>query len=110
MSNKIGLLRGIIHGIKNLLLWFKIIWADRHYDNLFIFRILKFKFILTAGFFYKHSISIDSIKIAKDIELCIFLLDRIIKNDYIKDGKRTKHKDIELLCEILKRELPNWWD
>jgi hypothetical protein len=62
-----------------------------------------------SNFFKKKGLSIDANKIAKNIDMCVFLLDKIENNDYSK-SERRKQDDIDLFCEIFKRELLNWWD
>ena len=51
---------GLLNGIKNLIKWFPIIWKDRDYDFVFIYRIFKFKIKKQAKFLKGNSIFVSS--------------------------------------------------
>ena len=70
------------YGIKNLISWFPVIWNDRWWDDYFIFVILRKKLIETEKNFRKHGCHVDLYKDADKIKKCIYILDRIIKDDY----------------------------
>lgn len=73
----------IYHGIKNIIIWFPIIWNDRNWDQFYIYKILKYKLIQMEIYHRKYSICINSKHTMKQIKLCINLLDRILKDGYI---------------------------
>jgi len=74
--------REILYGIKNLIIWFPIIWKDRNWDHYFIFLILRHKLHLTEQLIRNHGHHVNNIQDADKIKKCVLLLDRIIKDDY----------------------------
>lgn len=72
----------IYYGIKNLLIWFPIIWQDRNWDSYFIYKLLSFKLNLTEKHIRKHDRHTTSVQDANRIKVCILLLDRLIKDEY----------------------------
>lgn len=69
-------------GIKNLIIWFPIIWKDRQWDHGFLFVMLHKKLTLMEKFFRKDGIHVDHEKDADKIKFAIKVLDRIIKDEY----------------------------
>lgn len=116
-----------------LIKWFPIIWNDRQWDQLFFYEIIRMKLILMEEAFrspcayYKYSN-----KEAKNMRLCILLLDRLIKDNYMDNFHEyhyqkwskpsTRHRnlilhenylrkqDLEYLFHIIKKHVQNWWD
>lgn len=74
--------RSIKYGIENLITWLPIIWSDRDWDQWYLYNILKFKLTQMEKLQRKYGISVNSIKIADQIKVCINLLDRLIKDEY----------------------------
>lgn len=70
----------IIKGIKNFWKWRKIIWNDRDYDYIFIFRILHFKLSNINERWKNEDYFVGQEKQRKNLETCVNLLDRIINN------------------------------
>lgn len=123
-----SVLRDIQWGIKNLVLWFLIIWKDRPWDHYYLFVMLRHKLLLMEEYFDRpNPIVVDSKKIAEQIRLCRLLLNRIIKNDYIpnsiKEIKQIEKRievykladnlakqDLEMLFLQMKKHVKKWWD
>lgn len=72
----------IKEGVKNLIKWSPVIWNDRDFDYIFIFRILKFKLEQMEKRFRECDYTMDSQKNAREIKQCIKILNRIINQDY----------------------------
>ena len=98
----------IKYGIRNLFRWFCLIWSDRNCDDYFLFLILKYKLELMINDFKRYSLNINNEKDMDDMKLCVKLLNRIIKDDYIfnafkyhdeKWGEPNLKKDIESIKE-----------
>lgn len=80
-------LRSIEEGVKNLISWFPIIWKDREYDHYFLFQILRHKLNRMEKFYNgPHAWGLDAPKAAHEMKVCTILLDRIIENDYNREG------------------------
>jgi len=78
------------NGIKNLIMWFPIVWRDRNWDHTYIYRILRHKLYLTEMLIRNHGIHVRNIKDANKIKLCVNLLDRLINDDY-HEGAFKRH-------------------
>ena len=66
----------IKRGLKNLFVWFPIIWKDRQWDYIFLLRIILFKLRLM----YKK-LEVEQHKKRK-IYICILLLQRLVNEEY----------------------------
>jgi hypothetical protein len=76
---------GIKNGILNLITWFPIIWHDRHYDSHYIFLVLRHKLKLTEKHIREHDNHLGAHKDADKIKRCIFILNRIIDDNYFEN-------------------------
>jgi len=70
------------HGIKNLVIWFPIIWKDRWWDQYFIYVVLRHKLHLMEKNIRKYGHHVRNVEDADGIKKCVLLLDRLIKDDY----------------------------
>jgi hypothetical protein len=72
---------GIPCGVRNLIRWFPVIWNDRNWDQYYIYIILRKKLKLTEKTLRNgHHLYAD--RTADQIKVCIFLLNRLIKDEY----------------------------
>ncbi len=101
----------IKHGIKNIILWFRVIWCDRQWDHHFFNVILRRKLSLMRDHFSEHDMSGRDAEI---LGICVKLLDRIIANQYSesskKRGEEIMRQDSELLYKIIRENVRSWWD
>jgi hypothetical protein len=74
--------RQFIEGLKNLIIWFPIIWKDRQWDHSFFLAILEKKLHLMDEFFENGAIIVDSKKVAKEIRIARMLITRLRKDEY----------------------------
>jgi len=72
----------IKHGIKNLIIWFPVIWKDRWWDHWFLYVVLRHKLHLMEKNIRKYGHHVRHIEDADKIKKCVLLLDRLIKDDY----------------------------
>ncbi len=117
---------GIKQGIRNLVIWFPVIWFDRWWDHSFLYSILRFKLSLMEKGFRTYGISTRSEQDADNIKKCKLLLDRLTNDAYIDyEGKRgwepkvrfsfekeeeMIEQDLDLLFKILRKQIRAWWD
>jgi hypothetical protein len=68
------------HSFISLWVWFPVIWNDRQWDFNYFYKILRHKINLQL----KYAMEKDRVLIQEkeNLERCIFLLDRIIEEDY----------------------------
>lgn len=70
------------YGIRNLFRYFKVIWNDRDWDELYVFILLNKKFTYMEELHRKYGNSVNSKKYADEIKLAKLLTERIINRDY----------------------------
>lgn len=83
--------RNIQYGIKNLILWAPVIWSDRNWDDLFIYRIFRKKLLLQAKHFKKYGHHVSRERDAKNMMICVYCLDRLIDTDLYHDMAFKRH-------------------
>jgi len=85
-------IRLIKEGIINLIKWFPVIWKDRWWDDHYIFVILQFKLSDMEKKYRKDSIHLYKDHTADKMKLCVMLLNRIIKDDYLENALMFHNK------------------
>lgn len=128
------LIRSIHRGICSLVFWLPTIWADRHWDQVFLYRILRRKLQgIRREMNYAHNLH----EVA-ELRTAIRLLDGLIDdvhseiayreynyhrplNADLSDAERSSirrsHKlyelligrDIEYLFSIMRKHIRTWW-
>lgn len=69
--------------IKNLIIWFPIIWNNRYWDYYYLIRIMRFQMLKMADFFESdNTVSRDIENNAKRIRTVIKLMDKVYEEDY----------------------------
>jgi len=119
-------IRNIKPGLINIIYWLPVIYRDRWWDHSYLYSILRHKLNQMEKKFKCCGISTQSEKDAKNIKICVLLLDRLINNDYIDyEGKRgwkpkfrlslekeeqMINQDLDLLFKIIRKQIRCWWD
>jgi hypothetical protein len=111
----------IINNIKNLIVWFPVIWEDRQYDYAFMFAIFEKKLELMEKDTYNW-FSLGTEKDRKRIKTAKILCKRLAEEQvYYEDNPIFPHtyykytqvrtdQDLNLLCETLRKYSLKWWD
>lgn len=97
-------LNQFIEGIKNLLIWFKVIYNDKNWDDHYVFEIIKFKLLQQRKYLVGANRHTGVEALNRDITLCLNLIERIQEEyydmeymDYCKDDfnwiKSKEHID-----------------
>lgn len=76
-------IRNIKYGIRNIIVWFPVIWHDRQWDHYYFHLLLKKKLELMRDFTLEYGCHLGSEKEAEKMDICVKLLNRIIKDEYI---------------------------
>ncbi len=84
--------RDIQIGIKNLIVWFPVIWKDRQWDFWFIYEILHKKLSLMEHFIRNHGHHVRAEQDADNIKKCVLLLKRLKDDDYSESAFK-QHRD-----------------
>ncbi len=115
----------IRYGLRNLRIWFRIIWNDRDWDYEFLYRILKHKLLRMEYLFRNDAMVGDSEEMADQMDRCIIILDRLIEDKYFEEAEEKlgigdsdifflsnelKEKDLKELFGIIKNDIESWWD
>lgn len=117
-------LKRIIRRTKNLLRWIPIIWNDEQWDHYYIFEILKYKLIFTAEHTRKYGYHIDSDYEADRMMLCVRLIEKIQKEEYMEElindddltaekidtAYNKQKKARQILFKLLDKHIEGWWD
>jgi hypothetical protein len=74
--------KNFIIGIKNLILWFPVIWGDRDWDQHYILEVLKFKIRKQAKCIGNNNFSTTSKRDAEIMNLASRLIDRAQNETY----------------------------
>jgi hypothetical protein len=82
-----NLYRYLKSGIGNLVYWFPIIWQDKDWDHYYLLAILRHKMNSMVKFYDgPHAWGIDSPIRAHEMKVCRLILDRLIEDDYNREG------------------------
>ena len=84
--------RQIRQGIKNLIIWFPVIWKDRWWDHVFLYEIMRYKLHLMEKNLRVHGHHVKHIEDANKIKTCVVLLDRLIKDEYHDNAFKNHYK------------------
>lgn len=74
--------RNVKYGIINLFRWFPVVWTDRNWDHQFIYEVLRFKLSETSKYLRKYGHHLNAERDADNIQVCVNLLDRLLKDEY----------------------------
>ena len=103
-------------GIKNLVLWFPIIFFNDWIDWTYLTRIMEFQIRIMANKYKKYGQHINSDKTARQLLICSFLLKRLTDDNYWEHHKDYKKEeqiadyDKELLFKLMNKHLKAWWN
>lgn len=73
---------GVPYGVRNLIRWFPLIWADRNWDEVYLFRILEFKLRIMNRTFSRYDRHVGSERTARQLLVCAELCRRIHEDQY----------------------------
>ena len=83
--------KDLYRGIKNLIIWFPIIWKDRDWDHRYIFDILEHKLKLQSQGIAGRDIHVDAQRDAEVMLTCVRLMERV-REDYYQSEYMDYHK------------------
>lgn len=86
-------INNFLDGVKRVFSWLPIIWRDRDYDQSYLYEIMRHKLRSMEKFFSgDFAFAANADKAAREIHHAIWLLDRIIAEDYYDDAFRFHRK------------------
>ena len=100
----IRFIKDFIQNVKKLLQWIPVIWKDQDWDQTFFYEILQFKLKRMAHYHRKYSYSSNKDNVTKQIEICVMLLNRIVRDDYLSNAL-TQHEAKWGKAEILHEKI-----
>ncbi|OME55518.1 hypothetical protein BSK59_13660 [Paenibacillus odorifer] len=114
ISKKIKLkIRDFKIGMRNLQLWFPVIYKDRNWDHHYLYEIIYHKlFLMEMRQSGPDSCIENGIEIADEIREVRMLLKNVIKDKYIdKDNSfELERNDVKKAFEIIGEKSQGWWD
>lgn len=110
----ITFIRNMKYGIRNLIDWFPVIWSDRNWDYWYIYKVFHKKLSLMEKNI-RVAPFVSAEKQADEIKLCVNLLDRLIKDEYLemtsidfdKKWGKSEFKTGTGFLEIVYKDDPN---
>ena len=97
---------GPISFLHNIILYRKFLWKNRWWDYYYLLDILQLKLEIDAKYYRKLGMSMESKKMAEEMENCAALINRI-KED---TNDKERSKDALTLFEYIGRRIFWWWD
>lgn len=115
----LDLLNNLKYGIKNIYVWFPVIWKDRQFDHGYLYTVLGKKLELMETFFLSDDTNVvNAKKYGKQIKIARILCNRLETEDYSNPNKwadwkysiQQEKQDREYLFDLMKKRVPEWWD
>jgi hypothetical protein len=75
-------IRDFFRSIKSVIYWFPVIWKDRHWDDVFIFNVLKHKLIAQSKYIGERDIHVSAKRDAEIMMTCVRLIDKVKEEWY----------------------------
>jgi hypothetical protein len=73
--------------------WIPIIWKDQDWDHWYLYKIIQVKLKHMEEYQRKYGISVNNNDYADQMKVCINLLERLIKDDYMENA--FKNHDVK---------------
>lgn len=102
--------------IKNIIYWMPVIWNDEDFDYNYLFIIMRHKLISMRDFFNSDSaVTLYAEERAKEMDICIKILNRIIEDDYHENAlmwhdKKWGKNYFKEKSETERKEFLNWME
>lgn len=108
-------------GIRNVYDYFNIIWNDRDWDQVYLYKLIIFK-LKRMEDAQKESGFAHDLKTAKQLKVTRLALERIYKDDYWIFGQYTfdrdggnrlvalRRQDLELFAKYFTKYSQGWWN
>ena len=88
--------------IKNLIIWFPVIFKDRDYDHTFILRILSFKLKTIRTKYEKNELFVGQENEVKWLRMCEYLLNYVTTNKGWEDVEEEKYLNLKNIKSVKK--------
>lgn len=86
-----NIIYNIESGISNLFHWFKIIWCDRNFDQIYFYKITLHKLNMMINSFEKESHAINSWHQIQYMKKARNILKKIIEDEFVKFEEYEKY-------------------
>jgi hypothetical protein len=112
------------NGVRKLWYWAPIIWRDYDWDHVYLLHLMRHKLRAMHKELSRMLHPVYA-KELRHIQVCIWLLDRLIEDDYGSQpdiaGRTYGHgwadhwqkhqaQDLQYLCRLLGKHLLKWWN
>lgn len=100
----------IKNGVRNLIVWFPIIWKDRDYDYVFLLSILSHKTKLMGDLHKHHGVAENSEETANELYRVSELAKTLAEEDFGIANSEERDRVSRELFRLMHRKLHSWWD
>jgi hypothetical protein len=97
--------KNIIKNIKNLINWLPIIWNDKDWDYSYFLKIVEHKLKSMKKFYANEAWSIEAPKTVDEIDECLALIDKLLRDDYDYIFAEHKEKWGDIKYELKDEEI-----
>jgi hypothetical protein len=120
------------YGVRNLIVWFPVIWSDRTWDSCYIFRVLAFKLRDMGEAIGERDIHVGAKRSARHMLVAAEIARRLGGGDVPLEVDGGEYSDwahhaelfalrqrrrfsiesdhVELLTRLLRKRILEWWD
>lgn len=106
-------LRNIKYGLQNFWKYKGLIWNDRDWDWVYLYRMMEFKLLEMAALHRKYGICSNTEEIAQELEEAAGCLGRLCEDGYDEEDYMRNHlqarEDLKRFCKLFE-ESKGWWD
>jgi hypothetical protein len=85
----------LYNGIKNLIIWFPIIFKDRNWDHFYMYKLIQFKLKMMSKYNSKYGNHVGDERNVERMNTCIKLIDKII-NDTPYHSEYQEYYDYDI--------------
>jgi hypothetical protein len=118
------LFRTLLHGLRNLIRWFPLVWKDADWDHIFLLELMEQKMTWMAEYHEQHGHTVSAPRTARQLRVAARLCARIRRDKYydnavasgasvhdaLESAALVQKMDKYLLGKVLARHVDTWWD
>ena len=97
-------MRKIRRIFKNIRLWWWVICNDAQWDHYYFYKVIQHKLVLMKEFYENDAYEIVGDDRAETIDLCLKVVNRIVKNEYLENAFMFHNKKWSQLNMTTKKQ------
>lgn len=116
----------LYYGVRNLIVYFPLIWRDRDWDQAYLVRLMEFKFRKMADLQEKYGNGLLHMRYARQLRTAALLCKRMSEDEcyhenarkafvyssraWAKEISAVEKQDKEMLGKLIGKYIDHWWD